>query len=322
MTALPTEARPADLPAELERHRAELTGYCYRMLGSVFEAEDAVQETMVRAWRSWTTYEGRASLRSWLYRIATNVCLDHLHGRQRRAMPMELGPASDGSRRPGGASAESLWVQPVPDGRVLGGGADPGDVTVARDSVRLAFITALQHLGPRPRAVLILRDVLAWSAAEVAELLDVTPTSVHSMLRRARRTLIDVRSTQVPTDAIPADDVVSRYVDAFERYDVEALVALLHRDATLSMPPHTLWMQGPEAIERWWRGHGATCAGNRLVATRANGTAAFGYYRPTDGRLQGVGVQVVETSAAAIVGIHVFLEPALLDLFGLPRTLG
>jgi RNA polymerase sigma-70 factor (ECF subfamily) len=170
--------------------------------------------------------------------------------------------------------------------------------------------------------VLILRDVLAWSAAEVAELLDSTPTSVHSMLRRARRTLADVRADQVPTDPATAVDVVDRYVDAFERYDVDALVALLHRDATLSMPPHALWMRGPEAIARWWLGHGRSCQGNRLVATRANGTTAFGYYRPTGGRLRGVGIQVVETSEAAVVGIHVFLEPALLDRFGLPRTLG
>jgi len=321
MTTVPTEA-PIDLPAELERHRLELTGYCYRMLGSAFEADDAVQEAMVRAWRSAGTYEGRAPLRSWLYRIATNVCLDHLHGRKRRALPMEVGPASDGGRLPGGAMAEASWVQPVPDALVLGGGADPGDLAVARDSVRLAFVTALQHLGPRPRAVLILRDVLTWSAAEVAELLDTTPTSVHSMLRRARRTLADVRAAQVPTDPTTAVDVVDRYVDAFERFDVEALVALLHRDATLSMPPQALWMQGPEAIGRWWRGHGQSCRGSRLVATRANGTAAYGYYRPTDGRMQGVGIQVMETSGAAVVGVHVFFDPALLDLFGLPRILG
>ena len=169
--------------------------------------------------------------------------------------------------------------------------------------------------------MLILRDVLAWSAAEVAELLDTTPTSVHSMLRRARRILADVRAAQVPTDPTTNVDVVDRYVDAFERFDVEALVALLHRDATLSMPPHALWIQGPEALERWWRGHGQTCRGNRLVAARANGTTAFGYYRPVDGRLRGVGIQVIETSGPAVVGVHAFLDPALLDLFGLPRTL-
>src|SRR5436853_3255554 len=184
------EARvDSELELRLEQHRAELTGYCYRMLGSAFEAEDAVQETLVRAWRSFDRFEGRSLLRSWLYSIATNVCLDMLRGSQRRARPMDLGPAGTADGPLGDTLPEATWIQPIPDGHVLPANADPADLAVSRETIRLAFVAALQYLPPRQRAVLILREVLRWKATEVAELLDTTVASVNSALQRARSTL-------------------------------------------------------------------------------------------------------------------------------------
>lgn len=308
---------------DVERYRRELTAYCYRMLGSAFEADDAVQETMVRAWRGYARYEGRAPLRSWLFRIATNVCFDTMHRRSRRAMPMDLGPASPASVVASAPdSAEVAWLQPIPDGRVLSADADPAEQAATRESIRLAFVAALQHLPSRQRAVLILRDVLGWHATEVAELLGVTGTSVHSTLQRAHARLA-TRDLGAP--AAPLDDehraLLRRYVDAFERYDVESLVALLHEDATMSMPPSAFWMQGADVIASWWNGPGAGCRGSRLVPTWANGSPAFALYRPAGpDRRERFGIQVVEVSAGRISGIHSFLEPALFDLFGLPST--
>jgi RNA polymerase sigma-70 factor (ECF subfamily) len=316
-----------DLEAQLERQRAPLTGYCYRMLGSAFEADDAVQETYVRAWRGYGRFEGRSSLRSWFYRIATNVCLDMLAGRGRRALPMDLVPAT----RDIGATTwgydpalpEATWIRPVPDSRVVAPDADPAEAAATRETIRLAFVAALQHLAPRPRAVLILRDVLGWHADEVAELLDLTPTAVHSSLQRARRVIAERTAGAGPTSP-PLDEadraLLARYVDAFERYDIESLVALLHEDATMSMPPLPLWLRGPEAIERWWHGPGTRCRGTRLVATAANGSAAFGLYRPADsGRHEPFGVQVVEIGGGLITGIHSFIDAALFPLFRLPE---
>ncbi len=217
----------SDVLAEaLDEHRRALTGYCYRMLGSAFEADDAVQETMVRAWRAIDTFEGRSTMRSWLYRIATNVCLDLLRGRQRRARPMDLGPASTTEAFRGAMLPESAWVQPIPDGRVLPEDGDPAEVAAARESVRLAFVTALQHLPARQRAVLILREVLRWQATEVAELLDTTVASVNSALQRARATLAERDLSAASTGPIdPAQEaLLARYVDAFERYDITSLV--------------------------------------------------------------------------------------------------
>ncbi|MEA3018656.1 MAG: polymerase sigma-70 factor, subfamily, partial [Actinomycetota bacterium] len=272
----------ADVDLDLEAYRRELTGYCYRMLGSGFEAEDAVQETMVRAWRSIDGFEGRSAVRSWLYRIAHNVCLDMLRGPQRRARPMQLsGPSSADSVIDGGL-AEHRWVQPVADARVLPIESDPAEVSASRDSIRLAFVAALQTLPPKQRAVLILREVLNWHADEVAELLDSSVASVNSALQRARATLgaLDLEVTDTdPTDP-RQQELLARYVDAFERYDVSSLVALLHEDATFSMPPHPLWLRGPVQVSRWLLGNGIGCRGSRLVPTTANGCPAFASYRP------------------------------------------
>jgi RNA polymerase sigma-70 factor (ECF subfamily) len=327
---LVSTAAPAsgELEATLEQHRVELTGYCYRMLGSGFEAEDAVQETLVRAWRSFDRFEGRSTLRSWLYRIATNVCLDMLKGGERRARPMDLAASKTADAQLGAALPEATWLQPIPDGRILPAGADPAELAVLRESVRLAFVAALQHLPPRQRAVLILREVLQWRATEVAELLDSTVASVNSALQRARSTLAasEITSTD-PSD--PMDEaqraLLARYVDAFERYDLESLTSLLHEDATLSMPPYELWLRGHPDIRRWLLGSGAACRGSRMLPTTANGTPAFGQYRPSDagGGHEPFALQVIEVSAGRIIGLNSFLDTArLFPLFGLPPRLG
>jgi RNA polymerase sigma-70 factor (ECF subfamily) len=310
---------------DLERYRRELTGYCYRMLGSVFEAEDAVQETMVRAWKGMDGFEGRSAVRSWLYRIATNVCLDQLRGRQRRATPMDLGPAGSADTFHGVSRPENTWVQPIPDGQVmLGDSDDPAEVAASRETIRLAFVTALQHLPPRQRAVLILREVLRWQASEVAELLDTSVASVNSALQRARATLADQDMGAARVDAIEPEqqELVARYVDAFERYDIASLVSLLHDDAIMSMPPFDFWLQGPEQMGRWFAGPGAECEGSRLVPLAANGCAAFAQYRVDGhGGHTAWSIQVLEVSGDRIVGHHNFLDLELFEAFGLPRHL-
>ena len=325
-----TPARTVRSPAgtaelDLEVHRRELTGYCYRMLGSGFEAEDAVQETMVRAWRGADNFEGRAELRSWLYRIATNVCLDMLKGPQRRARPMDMGPSSPADSALGSGLPEHAWVQPVQDSRVLASDADPARMAEARETIRLAFIAALQHLPPRQRAVLILREVLRWRAAEVAELLGTSVASVNSSLQRARATLAKVhadRTGPAPID-VEHQELLARYVEAFESYDIKSLVALLHEDATFSMPPFALWLRGPVEAGRWYLGQGIGCRGSKLVATAANGCAAFGAYKPAaSGTLEPFALQVIEMSAGRISGLHHFLYPELFAAFGLPARLG
>ncbi|MDX6233586.1 MAG: polymerase sigma-70 factor, subfamily [Nocardioidaceae bacterium] len=313
----------ADVELELEAHRKELTGYCYRMLGSGFEAEDAVQETLVRAWRKIDSFEGRSSLRSWLYRIATNVCLDMLQGPQRRARPMDLGPSSTAESALGSGMPEHAWVQPVQDARVLPTEGDPAELAAARDSIRLAFVAALQHLPPKQRAVLILREVLRWQATEVAELLDTSVASVNSALQRARATIESIDTDAAP-EAIDAEqqELLARYVDAFERYDISSLVALLHEDATFSMPPFALWLEGTTEISKWYVGQGIGCKGSRLVATAANGCAAFGAYKPSGhGSLEPFALQVIEVSGGRISGLHHFLGPELFAAFGLPDRL-
>jgi len=324
--ATTTGDQPAELMAQLEQHRVELTAHCYRMLGSAFEAEDAVQETLLRAWRAYDRFEGRAALRSWLYRIATNVCLSMLSASQRRARPIDLSPSSTADSALGTPLPETAWIEPVPDIRVVAAG-DPAEVALARESVRLAFVAALQHLPPRQRAVLILREVLRWKASEVAELLETSVASVNSALQRARSTLAasDVRDTR---PAEPMDDaqraLLSRYVDAFERYDMDSLTALLHEDASWSMPPYELWLQTNEDIVRWCLGPGSACRGSRLVPTMANGSPAFGHYKPsgTGGRHEPWSLQVLELSAGRISGITFFLDTArFFPLFGLPLHL-
>jgi RNA polymerase sigma-70 factor (ECF subfamily) len=315
---------PGQLEPLLERHRVELTAYAYRMLGSAFEAEDAVQETLLRAWRGWDRFEGRAALRSWLYRIATNVCLDMLKGRERRARPMDLGPSNTAEAPLGEPLPEVTWIEPIPDGRVLPGDGDPAELAEARESIRLAFVAALQHLPPRQRAVLILREVLRWKATEVAELLDTTVASVNSALQRARSTLA---ATDVTGDAPspPMDEaqraLLERYVDAFERYDMDSLTSLLHEDATWSMPPYELWLRTHADIRRWCLGPGIGCRGSRLIPTVANGSPAFGQYKPggPGGSREPWSLQVLEVSGGRIAGISFFLDTARwFPLFGLP----
>jgi RNA polymerase sigma-70 factor (ECF subfamily) len=311
---------------DLEPYRRELTGYCYRMLGSFFEADDAVQETMVRAWRGIDGFEGRSALRSWLYRIATNVCLDMLRGRERRARPMDLGPSSTAEGSLGPVLPEHAWVQPVPDARVLPGDSDPAELAVSKESVRLAFVTALQHLPAKQRAVLILREVLRWQATEVAELLETSVASVNSALQRARSTLAarDASDVSASSPTVDADQraLLARYVDAFERYDITSLVSLLHEDAVMSMPPYDFWLRGPVEMGRWFLGQGCGCRGSRLVPTAANGCAAFGSYRlHADGSHRPFALQVIEISGDRIVGHHNFLDTDLFAAFDLPDRL-
>ncbi|MDQ6927398.1 MAG: sigma-70 family RNA polymerase sigma factor [Actinomycetota bacterium] len=308
---------------ELEAHRRGLTGYCYRMLGSGFEAEDAVQETMVRAWRGIDSFEGRSALRSWLYRIATNVCLDMLQGPQRRARPMDLGPSSSADSVLAPGLPENTWISPMQDSRVLPTNGDPAELATQRETVRLAFIAALQHLPPRQRAVLILREVLRWQATEVAELLDTSVASVNSALQRARATLaaadLDAGTTEIDAEQ---QEILARYVDAFERYDINSLVALIHEDATFSMPPFALWLRGTDDIAKWYLGQGIGCRGSRLLATSANGCAAFGAYKPSGpGAWEPFALQVIEVSGDRITGLHHFLDPQLFAAFGLPPRL-
>jgi len=319
--------RPDDVDERIELHRRELTGYCYRMLGSAFDAEDAVQETMVRAWRGVDRFSGQSTLRSWLYRIATNVCIDALSGRKRRALPMDL---SAGAAAPVASSLGSplpgvTWVEPMLDARLVTDGGDPADSVVARDSIRLAFVAALQRLPPRQRAVLILRDVLRWKADEVAELLDGTVVSVNSALQRARATMSpDDPSASRP--AGPMDDaaktLLARYVDAFERYDIDSLVSLLHEDATQSMPPYEMWLSGAGDIGRWMLGPGIGCRGSRCVPLAANGTLAFAHYKPSGpgGRHEPWAIHVLEVYAGRVSAITVFLDTTLFPLFGLPPS--
>jgi len=304
---------------QFEQHRAELRAYCYRMLASPFEADDAVQETFIRAWRGLESFEGRSALRSWLYRIATNVSLDMLSGRERRARPMDLGPAREPIEANLNTLPEVTWLEPTPD---------PAEVAVSRETIRLAFVAALQHLPPRQRAVLILCEVLRWQASEVAELLETSVASVNSALQRARATLeaSDLSATETSEDVEGPDaELLARYVQAFEAYDMEALTSLIQEDATQSMPPFDLWLQGRDDILTWWYGPGIGCRGSRVIPTvSANGSPAFGQYKPSE---TGSGydpwaLQVLEIEDGRIVEFTFFLDTdRLFPLFGLPPRL-
>jgi len=312
--------------AQLETHRPGLTGHCYRMLGSAFDADDAVQETMVRAWRGLNRFDGRASLRTWMYRIATNVCLDALSDRSRRARPMD--------DRPVGSVDEELetrprthWLEPIPDVRALPSDANPHEMATLRQSIRLAFVAALQKLPSRQRAALLLTEVLGWSAAEVAETLEMSTAAVNSALQRARAT-IGSQKRAAPAEPLSEaqSELLERYVEAFHRYDVDGLVSLLREDATLSMPPYTLWLRGHETIHAWLMGRGSGCRGSRLVPTAASGLPAFGQYRP--GGLDGHGTHhpwaliVLEVAGDRIAGWNTFLDTEkFFPLFGLPPVL-
>ncbi|WP_030955038.1 sigma-70 family RNA polymerase sigma factor [Streptomyces sp. NRRL S-481] len=323
-------ATPTDLDTRLEAYRTELTGYCYRMLGSSFEAEDAVQDTMVRAWRSYDKFEGRSSLRSWLYRIATNVCLDMLTAGNKRARPMDLTDSTPLAQAALSPRPDNTWLEPMPDGRVLPTTDDPAEAAVAKESVRLAFMAALQQLPAKQRAVLILREVLAWKAGEVAELLDTSVASVNSALQRARATLAERQ--QPGADAAVSDPLdedqqklLDRYVAAFEGYDMTALTALLHEDAIMTMPPFDLWLTGARDITGFMTTLGAPCAGSRLVPVQVNGLPGFAQYKPAPeggGGFTPWAVQVLEISDGRITGFHCFLDTKRwFPLFGLPLHL-
>src|SRR5256886_10227225 len=312
---------------ELDNYRAELTAYCYRMLGSPFDAEDAVQDAFVRAWRSRDRFEGRAAMRSWLYRIATNVCLDLLKGKERRTTPMDLGPAREPIESNLHVPSEITWLEPIPL-HLASPERDPAEVAVANESIRLAFVRALQHLPARQRAVLILRDVLDWQASEVAELLGASVASVNSALQRAHATLAkthkqsDVDKTGGTRQLSDADRaMLDRYVSAFERYDLSALTSLIREDASQSMPPYDMWLSGREDILKWWFGPGIGCKGSRvLAAISANGMPTFAQYKiDPDGGYAPWALQVLDLKDGKIADITFFLgTERLFPPFGLP----
>ncbi|GAA5044705.1 sigma-70 family RNA polymerase sigma factor [Nocardia callitridis] len=340
MTDSPGSTRPArserqagttttldpDVLASFERHRRELCAYAYRMLGSSFEAEDAVQETFTRAWKSYAAFEGRASLRSWLYKITTNVCLDMIDGPQRRARPMDLsGPSRPDAPIPA-AQPDYVWIEPIPDG--LAFGADPADHASAKDTLRLAFVAACQHLPASQRAILIMREVLRFSANETAEALTMSPASVNSALQRARATMSKVRPAS--TDRYDESDehqrrLIDEFVAAFESYDMDSLTALLKADVALSMPPLELWVSGPENVAAFMLGHGHECRDSRLIPlVGANGLPAFGHYKPSGepGRWVPWSITVLELEDNVIAGLNFFLDTdRLFPLFGLAPEL-
>jgi RNA polymerase sigma-70 factor, ECF subfamily len=293
------------------------------MLGSPHEAEDAVQETFLRAWRSVDRLDELSAPRPWLYKIATNVCLTMLDGRKRRALPMDLGSSATQPFPGRGAPlTEAAWIQPMPDRVAVSLDGDPANVALSRETIRLAFVAALQHLPPRQRAVLILRDVLQWRAAEVADLLEATVVSVNGLLRRARATLAsaDLTTSGRPEPSGKETALLARYVTAFERSDIETLVTLLHDDAVFSMPPFALWLEGPAVIGDWLLAN--PCSDTRLVPVEANGSPAFGVYKlDAAGREVAYAIQVLECSDGRIGAIHTFLDPGLFGSFELPTAI-
>jgi RNA polymerase sigma-70 factor, ECF subfamily len=316
----------------VEPHRRELHAHCYRMLGSLHDAEDAMQDAMLRAWRGLPRFEGRSATGSWLYRIATNACLDAIARRPKRVLPMDYGPPADPGQGGGDPLSEAVWVEPYPDGQ-LGledGHASPDARYERREAVELAFIAALQHLPARQRAVLILRDVLGFAAKEVAEMLDSTATSVNSLLQRARRTLderLPDTSQQATLRALGDDcvrELVERFTSAFERDDVEAIVALLSEDAKFAMPPYSRWYQGREAIARSWLMPGGPPPRLRYLATRANGQPALATYRidPRTGRFRAIALDVLSLRGGSIAEVFAFRMPELFPRFGVPAEIG
>lgn len=295
------------------------------MLGSAVDADDATQETIIRAWKSLDKFDGRASLRTWLYRIATNVCLDEIEKRVRRARPMEESPpASSGSPSPDELiqRPRTHWIEPIADDCAISTDADPSERAMMRQSIRLAFVAALQHLAPKQRAVLLLMEVLGWSAAEVAETLETSVAAVNSALQRARNTLAN-RDESKGELSPSQQEMLNRYVVAFELYDIDELVSLLQKDATLCMPPYQLWFQGPEAIRTWMLGMGSGCRGSRLVATSACGLPAFAQYRVNpEGGHKAWALIVLELSGDQIAVVNSFLDTeTLFPRFNLPIEL-
>jgi RNA polymerase sigma-70 factor (ECF subfamily) len=321
----PDPAQARDL-AGLDRYRPELLAHCYRMLGSVHDAEDLVQETYLRAWRSQSTFEGRSSMRTWLYRIATNACLTALQSRGRRPLPTGLGQEASDPYATLVQQPEVPWLEPVPDALVSDLPDDPASVVTSRESIRLAFVAALQHLPPRQRAVLVLREVLAWKAAEVAELLGTSTTAVNSMLQRARAQLEQAQLTRddvvEPTDH-EHRDLLDRYVAAFESYDVEAIVSLFTEDAVWEMPPFTGWYQGARAIGNLIS---AQCpasgpADMRMLRADANGQPGFALYmRDVDGLHHAFQIQVLTVTEGGVSHVGCFFDTGLFEAFGLPEV--
>jgi RNA polymerase sigma-70 factor (ECF subfamily) len=309
---------------DLEAHRRELTGYCYRMLGAGAEAEDAVQETLLRAWQAAERFEGRSSVRTWLYRIATNVCIDMGRSPQRRARPVDLGPARDPDpAHLADVLPEHAWITPISDSSVIDLGGDPAEVAAARDTIRLAFVAALAQLPATQRAALVLCEVLRWPAGEVAELLGTSVASVNSALQRARATMAQ-RPEAPPTPPVSPEqqELLARYVDAFERYDMEALARLLHTDVIQTMPPYAMWLQGVDDLVAWYVGAGIGCKDSRLLAGWANGCPAFAQYKPDpDGGRSPWALQVVELRDGRIEAIHAFLDTEAFARFDFPARL-
>jgi RNA polymerase sigma-70 factor, ECF subfamily len=332
---MPASTSQPTFEQDLERLRPALTGYCYRMLGSGFEAEDAVQEAMLRAWRRAETLAEPAAMKSWLFRIATNVCLDQIESRKRRARPVDLGGAGSAETPVGAPLPESTWILPIADSQVLDPAADPAERTADRESLRLAFVAALQHLPARQRVVLVLREVLRWSAKEVAELLETSVASVNSALQRARETLDELALEDAEAPARPSDEderrLLEQYLDAFAEYDVDRIVALLRYDVVFDMPPLPLWLRGPDQVARFLPGQGAACAGSKLIALAVNGCPGFASYKPDpeSGDWLPWSLTVLEPVAGdgegpAVAGVHNFLAPflpGLIGSFGLPERL-
>ncbi len=324
MTQMTTRAQTPQ-QKDIEVHRRALTGYCYRMLGSGAEAEDAVQETMIKAWKAADRFEGRSSVRSWVFSIATNVCIDMGRNRQRRARPMDLGPV----RTPdpvhlSDVLPENTWITPIADEHVIDLQGDPAEVVATRDTIRLAFVSTLQRLSPRQRAALVLCDVLRWPATEVAELLDTSTPSINSALQRARATMAESTPASMPAKALTDDQqrLLARYVDAFQRYDMDALSRLLHEDVIQTMPPYAMWLQGRDDVLAWWAGPGAACEGSKLLAGWANGCPAFAQYRvdPEGGHAPWA-LQVLELRGDRVAEFHAFLDTEAFARFGFPAHL-
>jgi RNA polymerase sigma-70 factor (ECF subfamily) len=322
----PVTSGESVIEQDLERLRPALTGYCYRMLGSGFEAEDATQETLLRAWRRSDTLAEPAALKSWLFRIATNVCLDQIADRKRRARPVDLADAGTAETPVGAPLPESTWVLPVADSQVVDPDADPAAQAAGRESLRLAFVAALQHLPARQRVVLVLREVLRWSAQEVADLLETSVASVNSALQRARATLdeLSLRDSDAPTRPNEEDErrLLEQYLEAFAEYDIDRIVALLRYDVVFDMPPLPLWVRGPEEVASFLLGQGAACRGSKLIATEANGCPAFAAYKPDPESgawlpwsLTVLEPTAIDASAPTVSGIHNFLQPFLPHLF-------
>jgi RNA polymerase sigma-70 factor (ECF subfamily) len=310
-----------------ERYRPELRAYCYRMLGSVDECEDLVQDTYLRAWQSYDRFEGRSSVRLWLYKIATNTYLNALRTKQRRPLPSELGPpAGNGTVALAPAQSDIPWLQPAPDSLLFGATDDPAVVVSHRSGVRLAFVAALQHLSPLQRAVLVLRDVLGWQAGEVAEILETSTAAVNSALQRAHKQLANTRpmleELSEPADA-DVRDVLDRYMAAFEHADVDMLAELLRADVELEMPPIPTWFTGREAVREFLARVVLRAPDQwRLAYTRANGAPAFALYRRApDGSFRAAGLDALYVIGGRIARIVAFNDPALVAKFGLPETI-